>query len=264
MSYNTVLFDVHEGVGTLTLNRPQAANSLNKAMAQELMDISIECDENPAIRALVLTGNGKMFSAGGDLKSFYGTGETIGHALKDLTVYLHGAISRFARMDAPVITAVNGMAAGAGMSLAVFGDLIYAARSAAFTMAYTAAGLSPDGSSSYFLPRLIGMRRTQELMLTNRRLSAEEALQWGLINYVTDDATLLGETQSTAAKLATGPTAAFGSVKRLLASTFTEGLETQMEIEAREIVENARGRDGREGIEAFVNKRAPTFTGQRH
>ena len=264
MDYETILFDVHEGVATLTLNRPAAANSLNKMMAEGLMAASIECDENPLIRALVFTGQGKMFSAGGDLKSFYGTGQGIGTALKDLTVYLHAAISRFARMDAPVITAVNGMAAGAGMSMAVFGDLVYAGHSAAFTMAYTAAGLSPDGSSSYFLPRLIGLRRTQELMLTNCRLSAQEALAWGLINKVVDDSALLGEAQSVAAKLATGPTSAYGSVKRLLSTTFAEGLEAQMELEAREIVDNARGRDGREGIEAFVNKRAPAFTGQRH
>ena len=264
MGYETLIFDISEGVGTLTLNRPQAANSLNRRMGQELMEVSIECDENPAIRALVITGQGKMFSAGGDLKSFHGTGATIGHSLKDLTVYLHAAISRFARMDAPVITAVNGMAAGAGMSIAVFSDLVYAGNSAAFTMAYTAAGLSPDASSSYFLPRLIGLRRTQELMLTNRRLSAEEAMDWGIVNKVVDDERLMAEAQETAAKLAAGPTSAFGSVKRLLASTFSEGLETQMELEAREIADNASGHDGSEGISAFVNKRAPAFTGYRY
>ena len=263
MGYEALNLDVADSVATLTLNRPNAANALNKAMAEELMAVSIECDENPDIRAVVFTGNGKMFSAGGDLKSFHGTGGNIGHALKDLTVYLHAAISRFARMDAPVITAVNGMAAGAGMSMAVFGDLVYAARSAAFTMAYTAAGLSPDGSSSYFLPRLIGLRRTQELMLTNRRLSADEALAWGLVNKVVDDDKLLEEAHATAVKLAQGPTSAYGSVKRLLTSTFDQGLESQMEIEAREIVDNASGRDGTEGIAAFVGKRAPTFTGQR-
>ena len=264
MGYETLTFDINEGVGTLTLSRPKAANSLNKQMGQELMQVSIECDENPAIRALVITGQGKMFSAGGDLKSFHGTGATIGQSLKDLTVYLHAAISRFTRMDAPVITAVNGMAAGAGMSIAVFGDLVYAGNSAAFTMAYTAAGLSPDGSSSYFLPRLIGMRRTQELMLTNRRLSAQEALDWGIVNKVVDDERLVAEAQETAARLAAGPTSAFGSVKRLLASTFSEGLETQMELEAREIADNASGHDGTEGISAFVNKRTPAFTGRRY
>lgn len=261
MTYETLLFDVADGVARITLNRPGAANSLNGEMAHDLMMASIRCDEDPAIRAVLLTGTGRMFCAGGDLKTFSGFGEDMGARLKEITVYLHAANSRFTRMDAPLVVAVNGIAAGAGLSLAVSGDLVLAARSAMFTSAYTAAGLSPDGSSTYFLPRLIGLRRTQELMLTNRRLSAEEAVEWGLINRVVDDEALLDEAGSLARDLAAGATRAYGAVKAMLAESFTNPIETQMEIEARNIAAMASSPDGREGIDAFVNKRKPDFRG---
>ncbi len=264
MTYECLEFEVNEdGVAVMTLNRPDAANAMDLQMSKEMLDVSITCDEDPSVRVLVIRARGRMFCAGGDLKSFAESGDRIGHALKDMTTYLHGAISRFSRMNAPVITEVQGMAAGAGMSLAITGDLVFAGESAGFTMAYTAAGLSPDGSSTFFLPRLVGVQRAKELMITNRRLSAEEALQWGLVNRVIADDALADEVMGAAGTLAVGPTAAFGSVKRLLDTTFGVGLETQMELEAREIVDNAKGRDGREGIEAFVTKRKPDYTGQR-
>ncbi|NKB54991.1 MAG: enoyl-CoA hydratase [Alphaproteobacteria bacterium] len=262
MTYETLLFDVSDGLAKITLNRPGAANSLNGEMAQDLMMASIRCDEDPDIRAVLLTGTGKMFCAGGDLKTFHTFGADTGARLKEITLYLHGAISRFARMDPPLVVAVNGIAAGAGLSIAVSGDLVLAARSAMFTSAYTAAGLSPDGSSTYFVPRLIGLRRAQELMLTNRRLSAEEAVEWGLINRVVDDEDLAEEAEKLARDLANGPTRAFGAVKTMLTETFTNPLETQMEIEARMISAMATSRDGKEGIDAFVNKRKADFTGE--
>jgi len=165
-------------------------------------------------------------------------------------------------MDAPLVVAVNGMAAGAGMSLAVSGDMVLAGESAKFTMAYTAAGLSPDGSSSYFLPRLIGLRRTQELMLTNRRLSAAEALEWGMVNRVVPDGELLDQAMELAKGFAQGPTLAYGTVKKLLISSFDESLETQLELESRGIAASGRTEDGREGMAAFMEKRAPKFQGR--
>ncbi len=262
MTYETLLFEVSGGLAKITLNRPGAANSLNGAMAHDLMMAAIRCDEDPDIRAVLLTGTGKMFCAGGDLKTFHTFGEDTGARLKEITLYLHGATSRFSRMNPPMVVAVNGIAAGAGMSIAISGDLVLAARSAMFTSAYTAAGLSPDGSSTYFMPRLIGLRRAQELMLTNRRLSAEEALEWGLINRVVDDEDLAGEAETLARGLAAGATGAYGAVKKMLTETFTNPLETQMEIEARMISERATSPDGREGIDAFVNKRQPEFIGE--
>ena len=261
MDYKTLSFELKNHVAHLTLNRPDNANALNMQMGKELLDVSIRCDEDSSIRVVLLTGAGKMFAAGGDLKSFQMMGDEISRGLKELTTYFHAMISRFARMNAPVVVAVNGVAAGAGFSLAVAGDLVLAAQSAQFVMAYTAAGLTPDGSSSYFLPRLIGLRRTQELMLTNRRLSAQEALEWGLVTKVVADVDLLSEATKLAEKLAAGPTQAFGGVKMLLADTHTHTLESQMELEARWIADMSRSQDGREGIAAFIEKRKPSFRG---
>jgi 2-(1,2-epoxy-1,2-dihydrophenyl)acetyl-CoA isomerase len=260
-TYENLLFEVGDGVATLTLNRPEAANGIDLALGRDLMQAAIRCDEDPSIRAVVLTGAGRMFCAGGDLKAFAGLGDDLPRGLKELTTYLHAATSRFARMQAPLVTAINGPAAGAGMSLAVASEIAIAAASAKFTMAYTAAGLSPDGSSTYYLPRLIGMRRTQELMLTNRRLSAEEALDWGLITKVVPDESLADEARGAAQRLAQGPTRAYGRVKSLLSTALHESLETQMELESRGIAAMAGTADGREGIQAFLEKRAPTFTG---
>ncbi len=184
---------------------------------------------------------------------------TTGQYVKTIADDLHRAISTFARMDAVLITAVNGVAAGAGFSLAVTGDLVLAAQSATFTMAYTAAGLSPDGSSSYYLPRLIGVRRTQELMLTNRRLSAGEALQWGLLTEVVDDAELAARVDAVAQQIASGARQSASAVKKLVLMSFTNGLEEQMEIEGRLIAECADSADGNEGIDAFLQKRRPEF-----
>ncbi|MBT6275689.1 MAG: enoyl-CoA hydratase [Chromatiales bacterium] len=262
MSYEKLSLEVDNGLATVTLNRPESANAMDIQMSLELMKVSIECDENPAIRAVLMTGAGKMFSAGGDLKSFSAAGDDVPKLVKEMTVYLHGAVSRFSRMDAPVVMAVNGTAAGAGMSLAATGDMVLAGESARFTMAYTAAALSPDGSSTYFLPRLIGMRRTQELMLTNRLLSAQEACDWGLVNRVVPDAQLMDEAILLAQKFAQGPTRAYGAVKTLLAETFTTAFEAQMERESRMIADMMRSRDGREGMDAFLNKRKPNFTGE--
>jgi len=262
MHYENIRFELADGVATITLNRPDAANAIDLALGRELMHAAIRCDEDANVRAVMLTGAGRMFCAGGDLKSFASHGDALPALLKELTTYLHAATSRFARMNAPLVIAVNGTAAGAGFSLAVSGDLVLMAESAALSMAYTAAGLSPDGSSSYFLPRLIGLRRTQELMITNRRLSAAEALAWGLVTQVVPDAELASTAGALARKLAAGPTRAFGEVKGLLASAFTESLETQMELEARGIAAMANTDDGREGIAAFLAKRAPKFSGR--
>ena len=165
-------------------------------------------------------------------------------------------------MDAPVIAAVNGMAAGAGFSLAAACDISLAAASARFASQYTAAALSPDGSSTFFVPRLVGMRRAAELMLTNRMLSAEEAVEWGLITRVVEDERLLDEARDLAEGLAAGPTLAYGAVKRLLAESSSATLETQMEMEARSIGALSASADGREGVRAFLEKRPPRFTGE--
>jgi 2-(1,2-epoxy-1,2-dihydrophenyl)acetyl-CoA isomerase len=171
------------------------------------------------------------------------------------------AISRFVRMDAPFVVAVNGAVGGGGMSFVLAADLVLAAESAKFTMAYTRAGLSPDGGSTYFLPRIVGLRRALELALTNRVLTAREAADWGLVTKVVPDAELLTEAEALARQLAAGATRAYGTAKRLLHHSFAESLETQMELEAQAIAAQARGADAREGIAAFIAKRPAKFGG---
>ena len=164
-------------------------------------------------------------------------------------------------MNKPIIAAVNGTAAGAGFSLVMAADLAVASSKAVFTMAYTNAGLSPDGSSTYYMPRKIGDRRSRELMLTNRVLSAQEALDWGVVNEVVEPDELLTAAQKLAAKIASGPTQAFGQVKALLDGSFDHSLETQMELEARAIAGLVNSPDGQEGLHAFLAKRKPEFKG---
>lgn len=250
---------IANGIARIELHRPDAANALDDAMASALADTAIRCDEDPSIRAVLLTGSGRFFCAGGDLRAFAEAGAGLSVYIKRLTMHLHAALSRFARMDPPLVIAVNGPAAGAGLSLSCIGDLVLAAESASCTLAYTAAGLAPDGGSTWWLPRLVGMRLAQEMALTNRRLSAEEAVAHGLWTRVVPDAGLEGEAAALAARLADGATRALGHAKRLLVSSGAESLETQMEFEARAIAEAARGPESTEGITAFLEKRPPRF-----
>ena len=260
-SYSTLELERDGGVAKLSLARPDAANSMNLEMGRELMQAAIELDEDTSVRAVLITGKGKMFCAGGDLGGMSEAGDRAPAYIKELASYLHLAISRFARMRAPVVAAVNGTAAGAGFSLMCSTDLAIASDAAKFTMAYTAAGLSPDGSSSYFLPRIIGQRRTFELMLTNRRLSAAEALDWGLVNQVVPADELMATAEKLVGTLAAGPTNSYAVTKRLLVNSAYDSLESQMEHETRGIADCARSGDGKEGISAFLEKRAPKFTG---
>src|SRR6201991_2978801 len=255
--YQTIKFEQSGPITRITLNRPDAANGMNDTMTRELADAAKLCD-TAATKVVVITGSGRFFSAGGDLRSF-AAAETRGPFIKGVADDLHRAISSFARMDAVVITSVNGIAAGAGFSLAVTGDLVLAAESASFTMAYTKVGLSPDGSSSYFLPRLIGITKTKELMLTNRTLSAQEASTWGLVTEVVPDDALAGRTDELAAEMASTASGSNGGVKALMLATFKSGLEEQMELEGRLIAALADSNDGREGIDAFLAKRKAKF-----
>ena len=259
--YSLLDFEIDGGIATITLNRPEAANAFNLELATELNQAASVCQYNPNIRAVVLTGNGKLFSAGGDLTVMSEAGDQVDAALKQLTDQLHGAFSTLMRMRAPLIVAVNGAAAGIGLSLALLGDFTIASEKASFTLAYTAAGLSPDGGATYLLPRVVGIKRAKEMMITNRRLTATEALEWGVVNQVVAPEALLDETQALAKSVAQGATNAFGSVKSLLLSSFNESFESQMVLEVEAIARNAMSKDGREGIQAFLQKRRPEFKG---
>ncbi len=252
---NCVLLSIENHVGIVTLNRPEVGNALNLQMAKELMDVAIYCSESDEIRAVVITGSGNKFSVGGDLKSFVNDEDPIGSHLKSVTAYLHQAISYFARMDKPFIGAVNGVAAGAGMSLACACDLVYASDNSKFIMAYNKIGLTPDGSGSYFLPRLVGMRRALELMYTNRMLNAKEACEWGIVNELVSNDLLMKTVIELAEKLAMGPMNAFGATKKLFYHSLQETLESQMSLETEMLSQRAMSNEGKEGISAFLEKR---------
>ena len=263
MPYETVTLTRADGVATLTLARPEAFNALDLALGRDLFAAVLEADDDDSVRAVVVTGAGKAFCAGGDVKAFVDNLGRIGAHIKELTTYLHGAVSRLCRSEKPVIMAINGVAAGGGMSFALAGDIVLAAESARFTMAYSKIGATPDGSSSYYLPRLIGLRRAMELYFTNRVLTAREAQEWGLVTRVVPDADLAKEAQALARELAQGPTRAFAGAKRLFHQSTWESLETQMELEAQAIAASGRTEDFRAGVTAFAAKQpAPVFKGR--
>ncbi len=220
----TVLLDIRDDIAHIILNRPGAMNALNLEMAKELLDAAMRCDETTGVRAVVIAGAGKTFCAGGDVKRFVAedASEQLPTYVRAITTYLHAAISCLARMNAPVIAAVEGSAAGGGMSLALACDLIIAAESARFMAAYTRIGLCPDGSMTYSLSRLVGLRRALELTLTNRTLTAPEALDWGIVTAVAPDGEALLRADELASQFAQGPTLAYGATKRLIHAGWSE------------------------------------------
>ncbi|GAA6154221.1 enoyl-CoA hydratase/isomerase family protein [Pseudoteredinibacter isoporae] len=258
MNFEHLSLSIDNNVAYLQLTR----RALNLEMAEELLHAAIHCQHNDDVRAVLIFSEDSLFSAGGDL-AFFASQENLGVALSEMTTYLHGALSVFNNMSAPVIAYVDGTAAGAGFSLCLATDLLIASENARFVMAYTAAGLSPDGSSTYFLPRIIGERRSKELMFSNRKLSAEEALDWGIVNQLHSHADGFEQAKALAHTLAEGPTQAFASVKSLIKSSSTESLDTQMQLETQHIVANAQGNDGQAGIQAFLNKQKPDFSGKQ-
>lgn len=255
MGYETLSYDVVDRVAWIRLTQ----TALNIDMANELMDVVWTCERNDDVRVVVITGKDKVFSFGGDLKSFATGDEDISKHLKRVTVLLHEAISRFVHMEKLVIVGVNGVAAGAGMSLAMIGDLVIVAESAKFTMAYTNVGLTPDGSGSYFLPRLVGVKRALELTLTNRVLTAAEAVEWGIATKVVSDEQLEEELNELAKQLCEGPVHAYGAAKSLLYKSYDQTLESQMALESASIAERANSAEGKEGISAFLEKRKAGF-----
>jgi 2-(1,2-epoxy-1,2-dihydrophenyl)acetyl-CoA isomerase len=250
-----------DGVATLTLARPEAGNGIDLALARELNDVTTAWSVDRRVRAVLLRAEGANFCVGGDLKSFRDRDDLPAH-LTDVTTYFHAAISRLARVDAPVVTAVQGSAAGGGLSLALAGDLVLAGASSRFVVAYTAIGFTPDGGSTWILPRLVGLRRALDLALTNRRLTAAEAVAEGLVTTVVPDEALADEALALARSLAAGPTGALGGAKRLLRGSLERDFEHQLLLETESLAAASGSPDGREGVAAFLAKRAPQFHGQ--
>jgi 2-(1,2-epoxy-1,2-dihydrophenyl)acetyl-CoA isomerase len=260
-NFQEIEFTITDSVAHIRLHRPAAANSFTKTMAIEFKQAAHRCATDSAIRAVLISGAGRIFCAGGDLKAFLEAGDRMPEYANALMTELHEAISTLVRMNPPVIAAIHGSAAGAGMSLACAADIVIAADNARFTMGYTKAALTPDGSSTYHLPRIIGVRRTIELILTNRVLNAHEALDWGIVTSVVQEDELMDEAHRIASALSSGPTLVYGESKRLVHIGLRESLETQMENERRSFVNICMSQDSQEGRAAFTEKRPPEFRG---
>lgn len=262
MTYNTIKFQHTDNIAHITLARQDAGNALNFAMGEELHEVAKICRDEEDIRAVVIDAEGKIFCAGGDVMTFAAAGDDLPATLRRLLDTFHPAVSILSTMDAPVIASVQGMAAGAGLSLLSSCSFVIASEAAAFMMAYTGIGMTPDGSATYFLPRQIGLRRAEEMMVTNRRLNAQEALDWGLINRVVPAENLETVTGQLAAQLAAGPTVAYGTTRRLLLQSLDHSFPRQLEVEEEGIIAMARTRDGLHGVASFKNKSKPEFEGK--
>jgi 2-(1,2-epoxy-1,2-dihydrophenyl)acetyl-CoA isomerase len=254
----SIRLEIRGHIAFLTFARPSAANTIHLAFGREFLASAVAIESNSAVRAVVMSGEGKHFCLGGDLRAM-ATGEIdMQSYLSELTTTLHAGMALLAHMDAPVIAAVNGTAAGAGLGLVLAADLAIAGRGAKFVPSYTGVGLTPDAGCTFLLPRMIGYKRAMELFLTNRILDADQALAWGLVNDVVDDDNLASKAGELATQLAAGPVGAFGALKRLMLES-EPGLEAQLGRESRSIAARGATAEGREGVTAFIEKRTPRY-----
>jgi len=259
MSNPPITLRIDAGVAWLTLSCPDKRNTIGPELARTLHALADRCADDPEVRCVVLTGSGRFFCVGGDIDLFAQAGDDAEAMILALAHSLHAGLLRLATMDKPLVVAVNGPAAGAGLSLAICGDIVIAAQSAHFTAAYSAIGLTPDGGATWWLPRLIGMRRAQDMILTNRRVSAEEALAIGLVTRVVPDENLETTAREIASSFVKGPVRALGKCKALLLSSADDTLAAHLDVEAASISAACNAPEGREGVAAFVGKRAPEF-----
>jgi 2-(1,2-epoxy-1,2-dihydrophenyl)acetyl-CoA isomerase len=257
---DTIDFTLIGNVAKIALNRPKVYNSFNREMALALQARLEECKNNPEIRAVYLTGNGKAFCAGQDL------GEVVGENAPDLTKILNEHLNPIVRLirnlDKPVICAVNGVAAGAGANMALACDITFAAERVSFIQAFSKIGLIPDMSGTYNLPRLIGMQRATALMMTGDKLSASEAEKIGMIYKAVPNEELENVAFALAEKLSKMPTAALGMTKRALNASLSNSLEEQLKVEDKYQTAASQTEDYAEGVAAFLEKRKPVFKGK--
>jgi len=250
------------GVATVRMNRPDRLNAYNPEMGKALLSAVAVASVDPSVRCIVLTGEGKAFSAGGDVE-FMATFREEGQGkFLDLAMRLHALIASLRKAPKPVIAAVNGVAAGAGFSMALACDMAVATASARFTLGYQNIGLSPDGGMTFFLARALGTQRAMEMTLFSKVLSAEQAAAWGLVQQVIPDADFAAQTAAIASLLAAGPTLAYARAKELYNRALSQPLETQLEEERQSIARSATTHDFREGVGAFLEKRPARFEGR--
>ena len=260
MSMNSILFEIENNVAFITLNRPEVFNSFNREMALNLQGQLDSCNENAEIRAIVITGSGKAFCAGQDLKEV--TSPEINPGFKRiLEEHYNPIVSRIRSIKKPIIAAVNGVAAGAGANIALACDMVIASENASFIQAFSKIGLIPDSGGTYFLPRLIGFQKASALMMMGDKVSAVEAERIGMIYKVFSSDEFEDEIKKLANKTAQMPTQALGYIKELLNNSMSNSLNDQLELESRLQIESAHSNDYNEGVNAFVEKRKPNFKG---
>jgi 2-(1,2-epoxy-1,2-dihydrophenyl)acetyl-CoA isomerase len=264
MDYENILYEIETGVLTITLNRPDKLNALTDAMLHELNDAFKQAGRNETVRCVVLTGAGRGFCPGADLggvqeRQKKGGGFNYGEHLRTT---FNPLISRMRELPKPIIGAINGVAAGAGMSIAIATDYRIAAESATFLQAFVKIGLIPDSGSTWMLPRLVGMTRAMDLMLTGRKIDARTAFEWGLVNQIVPDNELMQAVNALALTFATGPTKGIGYIKQAVryASHSTLGEALEYEADLQDLA--GRTADHQEGLSAFLEKRPPNFMGE--
>lgn len=249
-----VLLSVADGVAHVELNRPEASNTIDLPWTEAFTSALQQVGDDDTVRVVLLTGRGRMFCAGGDLGAMDAAPDRSAY-LQELADALHVGVRLLDGLDKPVVVGVHGAAAGAGLSLVLGGDLVVAGRSASFVTAYTSVGLTPDGGQSWLLPRVVGLQRALELTLTPRRLSADEAQEWGIVGRVVEDEAVADEAHALARRLADGPAVAFGRARRLLRSSYDTGLSDRLDVEARTIAASVAEPESAALITRFLSPR---------
>lgn len=266
MASEHLIVEVEAGVGSIVFNRPEALNAVSPEMAEALIDAVHSHERNPEVRCVLIRGEGESLTAGGDVKAFHEalTSDRFGHAANMERRITNGHLSmhRLRRMPKPVIVAAQGTTAGLGVSLLCCADLAIVADDAQFMLAYRHIGLSTDGGVSYFLPRIVGERRAMEITLLGERFTAQQAKEWGLVNWIVPRAALQDEAMQMARRLANGPTLAMGAAKGLIRQSLQSGWDEMSAAEARALSQTAASDDHLEGVAAFVEKRKAAFTGR--
>jgi 2-(1,2-epoxy-1,2-dihydrophenyl)acetyl-CoA isomerase len=264
MGYETVIWEQSGGVGRVTLNRPQTLNAWTAEFGEELKQVVTGDAADDSVRAVLITGAGRGFSSGADLKAGFDPHPDDGRpdVKKELVDVYHPVIAGIRRLPKPVIAAVNGPAVGIGASLAFACDLVLAGESAYFGLAFVNIGLMPDGGSTLFVPAAVGKARAFQMALLGERIPAQQALDWGLVNYVHKDDRLMGEANALAEHLARGPTRSYAGSKQALNQMLYPNMDAQLDLEADLQHELARSDDFLEGASAFVEKRTPQFAGR--
>ena len=263
MTFETVEYLLDDGVATVTMNRPDALNALSLGLTRDL-EAAFQKAVADRARAVIFTGNGRAFCSGGDLREMKSMWEKEGRIeafLEQPLGALHNVIRLMRETPIPFIAAVNGVCAGAGVNFALACDIVIAAEDAAFREAFVRIGLSPDCGGTFFLPRAVGDKIAAELFMTGDAVTAQRAVDIGMINRVVPAASLMDEARALAVKLAAGPTGSIGRIKRMLNASFSNDLTAQLALEHGYQIESGKSADFKEGVAAFFEKRNPDFTG---